>query len=383
MRFIISFIVIAVSVFSLTWYLNYDYNLFEYRLIEAIATYIYNYSNQRISTVENVNQPEIELPKCASWESLEMLVNDTTKSLDHFMSTTVKSDESLVSCLKMDLYFVNMTINDFETRVRQAADSVPQYLDLIRTVFLSINSGLEKMNDEIIGTSQHLLRIIDREQLSSMQKCDKEMRKTIVRLMGAIPNLDNSQLMCSCDAAVRLQNDFNEIISSANSCVLKTEIEFRSTYNETTSYLNDMLNELSAIVTMSREKPISFIDNLFYIPIQVCIWTLFNRNSLFCCIKRITFFIAVDKLESLLRSIESWNGRRSVQRNYFIHGMPIGLAESSSKSNWRFEWPNKWLRHSAIVKVVRTWDTEHYYQCDINIFIDLTMTKWKKKEILF
>lgn len=313
MRFIIPFIVIAIGIFSLTWYLNYDYNLFEYRLVEAIATYIYNdYSNNNRNLVidEKFIGPEITQLTCVSWESLEVLVNDTTKKLDSFESLT-KIDESLMNCLKMDLYFVNTTISDFQTRVQQAADTMPVQLELVKSVFLTTHANLNKMNDELIGTSQTLLRIIDKEQISTTVKAISEIKKTIARLLSAIPNLEYMQLECSCSAAIRLNELSNEIKSTSSLCVFETEVVFRSTYNTTTTYLNEMLDEISDIVTMSREKPISFIDDLFYIPVQVCIifFVVAHSMKFFLSNFQITIFflfcLTVDKYKSIFRSFMS------------------------------------------------------------------------------
>lgn len=270
MRFIIAFVVIAAAVFSATWYLNYDYNLFEYRLIEAIATYIYNSYSSRESVVEKTAIRDTGQSKCRSWESLDELISDTSHSLDVFVAT-MGGEESFAHCLAMDLNHVNITISDFKARVEQLAEVMPLLMDLGKNIFRTTRTIVERMTREIIGTSTELIRIIDRERWLSIRKVVQLAKASIDRLAGAIPNLENAHLDCSCIAAARLHEISSEIVSAADLCTLNVEIAFRSSYNMTMSHLNGVLRHLSIIVANSREKPVSFIDNLFYIPIQVCI----------------------------------------------------------------------------------------------------------------
>lgn len=270
MRFVVAFVVIAAAVFSATWYLNYDYNLFEFRLIEAIATYISNLYSSRESVVEKAPVRDTGQSKCWSWESVEALVSDTSHNLDGFVST-IGGEKSFANCLAVDLHYVNMTIREFDARAEQLGEAMPLLMDLGKNIFRTTRSIVERMIGVIIGTSNRLIRLIDQERWRSIASVVRMARASIERLEGAIPNLENAHLDCSCIAAERLHEISSEIASAADLCTVDAESAFRSSYNMTMSHLNGVLRQMSAIVAESREKPVSFIDNLFYIPIKVCI----------------------------------------------------------------------------------------------------------------
>lgn len=275
MRFIITFLVVAVASLALTWYIGYDYNTYEYHLIKSIVVKVNDYLSEDDSEnvdVDNLPDPsdKSHAPECHSWYTLHILMEKLFKRFfESFDSIHENPSNQLNENLSEDLKSISIIVDTFDSRLTSAINSLPEYMLPVRVMFESMQADLFHINEKLQKMSDKLFTEIYDDSTKSGDTMLHEFGKFVLKMGRIIAAEDYSAIECICAATTKLDVITELALKNVNLCIDGAEIRFREIFNITRVALNGNLDYTIEALTESYETPVSMMDNLFKLPLHV------------------------------------------------------------------------------------------------------------------
>lgn len=267
MRFILTFLVVAVASLTLTWYIGYDYNMYEYRLIKSIVVKVHDYIAEDDHKTADVDDGE-----CHSWSTLNTLMQKIFERVfDSFGTVYQNAGHKLSENLADDINDISWVVDNFENRLASAIHSLPEYMYPVREIFESMQTNLLDINGRMILLSNELLQKIDDDYSKSHETMIYQFVKFLQNMGHIIEAEDDAALECICTASIRLDAITAAAMENENYCIVDAEYHFRGIFNATKRGLNLNLESTIETLTESNTAPVSMFDNFFQLPLHVSI----------------------------------------------------------------------------------------------------------------
>lgn len=270
MRFIFTFLVVAVAALTLTWYIGYDYNMYEYRLIKSIVVKVHNYFKD--TEAEHGNDDDSDATKCHSWYTLNILMEKLFKrTFDTYGAVYQHPSHKLSENLTDDIKAITFIVDNFHSRLEVAIHSLPEFLFPARAIFESMQANLIDTKDKLVNLSDELLGKIDADYSKSRRTLVHQFAKFLLKMGQIVEKEQDSTLECVCAASVQLDVISEAAMENVHYCIDDAEFRFRAIYNSTKHGLNLNLDHTIEVLTDSYDTPVSMFDNFFHLPIHVSI----------------------------------------------------------------------------------------------------------------
>lgn len=278
MRFIATFLVVAVAALSLTWYFGYDYNMYEYRLIKSIVVRVHDYLEE--NNDENAEHDDSHGTECHSWSTLNSLMDKLFRRIvDTYGRFYENPSHTLSTNLTDDAKAISVVIDNFHGRIAVAIRSLPEFLYPVRTIFESMQRLLMDLDKQFDRLSKRLLQKIDDDYSSSRQSLVLQFIRLLQKLGFIVLTKDKSPLKCVCAASVKLDTVSAAAINNVNYCINDAEHRFRDIFNSTKFGLNINLEHTIHVLTKSNTGSVSMLDNFFQLPVHVSITDIFAHSG--------------------------------------------------------------------------------------------------------
>lgn len=273
MRFIFTFLVVAVAAFTLTWYVGYDYNTFEYRLIKTIIVKVHHYFDENVShTVDDDDAEHSSTIECNSWSTLNVLVDKLYKRVfDAYTIMFMHPSPKLSENLNDDVKEISFVIDNFHGRITSAVSKLPNYLFPIRMIIGSMQRDLFELNGKFVKASSEMLEQIDVNFAENRETLFYRLAAFLRRMNHVVETEKDSALECICTASVQLDGISEIAVHTVNDCFDDVEYRVRDILNSTKIRLNANLDQTIALLEETHEKQISAVDNFFQLPVHVSI----------------------------------------------------------------------------------------------------------------
>lgn len=278
MRFIFTFLVVAVAALALTWYIGYDYNMYEYRLIKSLIVKARDYFDKHDK--HKVAEADAEPPEneCHSWGTLNVLMDKLFKRIfDTYRKVYDHPSHKLSENLDEDVNDIAMVIENFHSRITMALHSLPEFLLPVHVIFKSMQTNMLDTKDKLVELSHDLQRKIDADYSESREVMVFQFAKFLQKLGYAIEKEQDAVLECVCTGCVQLDAISAAAMDNVNYCIDVAEDRFRSIYNSTKQGLNLNLEHTIRVLTDSYTSPMSMIDTFFHLPVHVSISCMFSH----------------------------------------------------------------------------------------------------------
>lgn len=276
MRFIATFLVVAVAALSLTWYFGYDYNMYEYRLIKSIVVKVHDYMYEDAD--ESADDRDAHGTECHSWSTLNDLMEKLFRRIIDTYGTVYKHpSHKLSENLTDDVSDISMVIDNFHGRLTVAMHSLPDDLYPVRIIFESMQTNLDDINKQLAELSKELLQKIDDDYSDSRKSLMLQFAKMLLRLGYIIRTRKDSALGCVCAASLKLDTVSVAAIDNVNYCIDDAENHYRDIFNTTKLGLNINLEHTVDVLTESNTGSVSMFDNFFQLPVHVSISNMFSH----------------------------------------------------------------------------------------------------------
>lgn len=271
MRFIATFIAIAIGAFALTWYLNYDYNLFEYQLLQSCVKFVYRYfTNEELESARKppkiVDSDDVEL--CWSWDVMLVLLQQVHDNVET-LSERVEEDAQFMDRLGNDIRMVDLLIDDFDHQIEKTTHALPKYLEPVNIVLQSMQHNIHETHRTVVNSTVSNFGLVESDQVLFKQKKLDLLRAAVETADKLAEANTNTELTCMCRIVLELRELSEKMIEQTDACVVDVERGFRDVYNGTIYYMNSVMDETSTLIESSKTKPISTVDNLLHLPIFV------------------------------------------------------------------------------------------------------------------
>lgn len=270
MRFIATFLVVAVAALSLTWYFGYDYNMYEYRMIKSIVVKVHDYLNE--NNDENANDNDPHGTECHSWSALNVIMDKLfIRIVDTYGKLYQHPSHKLSENLADDVKAISMVIDNFHGRLTVAMHTLPEYLFPVRSIFESMQTNLDEINKLFVALSEELLHKIDDDYSDNRHSLILQFARVLQKLGYMVQTKEDSALECVCAASVKLDTVSTAAIENVNYCINDAENRYRDIFNSTRFGLNINLEHTINVLTDSNTGSVSTYDNFFQLPLHVSI----------------------------------------------------------------------------------------------------------------
>lgn len=272
MRFIFTFLVVAVAALTLTWYFGYDYNTFEYRLIKTIVIKVHHYFDENEPYTDDDDANHSSTIECNSWSTLNVLVDKLYKRVfDANATTFMRPSPKLSENLNDDIKEISFVIDNFHSRITSAVSTIPDYLFPLRTIIGSMQRDLFEINAKFIKVSNEMLKQIDDDFAESRETLFYRWAAFLRRMNHIVETEKDSALECICAASIQLDEISEIAMHNVNDCLDDVEYRVRDILNSTKIRLNTNLEQTMTLLEETHERPVSAIDNFFHLPVHVSI----------------------------------------------------------------------------------------------------------------
>lgn len=276
MRFIFTFLVVAVAALALTWYVGYDYNMYEYRLIKSLIVKARDYFGKQDKHEVAVAGADPHENECNSWGTLNDLMDKLFERIfDTYRIVYEHPSHKLSENLDDDVNDISMVVENFHSRITMAIHSLPEFLFPVHVIFKSMQANMLDTKDKLVKLSHDLQRKIDADYSESREVMIFQFAKFLQKLGHAIENEQDAVLGCICIGCVQLDAISAAAMENVNYCIDVAEERFRSIYNSTKQGLNLNLEHTVNVLTDSYTSPMSMIDTFFQLPVHVSISCMF------------------------------------------------------------------------------------------------------------